>query len=127
MSDLSTIHTAAAPAAIGPYSQAVQVNEWVFTSGQIPLDAEGNLVITGVREQTEQVFANLSAILHEAGSSLSQVVKATVFLANMDDFKVVNEVYAKAFGDHRPARSTVQVARLPRDASVEIEVIAIRK
>ncbi|MCY0876229.1 MAG: RidA family protein [Firmicutes bacterium] len=125
MSNLQTISTKEAPAAIGPYAQAVKAGQWLFTSGQIPLTPDGQLVEGDARVQTTQVFANLKAVLAEAGASLSDVVKATVFVADLNDFTVVNEVYAQAFGDHRPARSTVQVARLPRDAKVEIEVIAL--
>ncbi|KUO96634.1 RidA family protein [Ferroacidibacillus organovorans] len=118
------ISTENAPAAIGPYSQGVRVGNLVFLSGQIPLTAEGVLVEGDVRAQTEQVLQNIRAVLRAAGASLSHVVKCTVFLADMNDFTVVNEVYGQAFGSHRPARSTVQVARLPRDVRVEIEVIA---
>lgn len=125
MSDLQMISTTKAPAAIGPYAQAVQAGKWLFTSGQIPLTPEGQLVEGDAQVQTQQVFANLTAVLAQAGASLSDVVKATVFVADLNDFAVVNEVYAQAFGDHRPARSTVQVARLPRDAKVEIELVAL--
>jgi 2-iminobutanoate/2-iminopropanoate deaminase len=118
------IATTGAPAAIGPYSQAVKAGNLVFTSGQIPLDASGTLVAGGIREQAHQVFRNLQAVLEAAGSSLGQVVKATVFLKDMAAFAELNEVYASYFGDHKPARSTVEVARLPRDVLVEIELIA---
>ncbi|KYP81272.1 RidA family protein [Ferroacidibacillus organovorans] len=118
------ISTESAPAAIGPYSQGVRFGNLVFLSGQIPLTAEGALVEGDVRAQTEQVLQNIRAVLRAAGASLSHVVKCTVFLADMNDFSVVNEVYGQAFDSHRPARSTVQVARLPRDVRVEIEVIA---
>jgi 2-iminobutanoate/2-iminopropanoate deaminase len=125
MSTLSFVQTADAPAAIGPYSQGVIVNGLFFSAGQIPLDPEtGDMIDGDVRAQTERVLDNLRAVLAAAGSSLSRVVKTTVFLRDMDDFAAMNEVYARAFGDHRPARSAVQVARLPRDARVEIEVIA---
>ena len=118
------ISTTGAPAAIGPYSQAVRVGNLLFTSGQIPLTPEGELVQGGIEEQTHQVFRNLQAVLAAAGCSLSDVVKATVFLKDMNEFAAFNAVYGSYFGDHRPARSTVEVARLPRDVRVEIELIA---
>jgi len=118
------ISTTAAPAAIGPYSQAVRIGNLVFTSGQIPLTPEGELVQGGIEEQTHQVFRNLQAVLAEAGCGLQDVVKATVFLKDMNEFAAFNAVYASYFGDHKPARSTVEVARLPRDVRVEIELIA---
>ena len=118
------ITTDKAPAAIGPYSQAVKLGNLLFTSGQIPLDAEGNLVEGGVREQTHQVFRNLQAVLAEAGATFSDVAKATVFIKDMNQFATINEIYASYFGDHKPARSTVEVARLPKDVFVEIELIA---
>lgn len=114
-----------APKAIGPYAQAVKVNGMVYTSGAIPLDTNGEVVGTTIEEQTNQVFENLKAVLAEANSSLSQVVKATVFIKDMNEFAALNEVYAKHFGDHTPARSTVEVARLPKDVKVEIEVVAV--
>jgi 2-iminobutanoate/2-iminopropanoate deaminase len=120
------VQTAHAPEAIGPYSQAVKTNGFVFTSGQIPIDpATGQFVSGGIAEQTEQVLKNLAAVLEAAGSSLKQVVKTTVFLADMQDFAAMNEVYGKFFGEERPARATVQAAGLPRNAKVEIEVIAL--
>ncbi|MFD0591098.1 RidA family protein [Paenibacillus sp. GCM10027627] len=118
------IATSEAPAAIGPYSQALKLGGLIFTSGQIPLDASGALIEGGISEQTHQVFRNLKAVLSEAGATFQDVVKATVFLKDMNQFAVVNEVYASYFGDHKPARSTVEVARLPKDVLVEIEVIA---
>lgn len=118
------LSTNEAPAAIGPYSQAVQVGNLIFTSGQIPLNAEGQLVEGGVTEQTHQVFRNLQAVLKEVGASLQNVVKATVFIKDMNQFGAINEVYASYFGEHKPARSTVEVARLPKDVLVEIELIA---
>lgn len=122
------IRTSNAPAAIGPYSQAVRAGGFVFASGQIPIDPQtGQFVPGGVEEQTEQVLRNLSAVLEEAGSSLGEVVKTTVFLADMNDFALMNEVYGRYFSEHAPARATVQAARLPRDARVEIEVIALEK
>ncbi|WP_018131779.1 RidA family protein [Effusibacillus pohliae] len=124
--DKKIISTTQAPAAIGPYSQAVQVGNLLFTSGQIPLTPEGELVTGDIEAQTRQVFKNLEAVLREAGCTFRDVVKATVFIADMNDFAKVNEVYAEYFGDNRPARSTVQVARLPKDVGVEIELIAVR-
>jgi len=120
------IVTDKAPAAIGPYSQAISLDNLIFTSGQIGLSREGVLVEGGVNEQTKQVLTNLSEVLKEAGSSLSNVVKTTVFLADMRDFAEVNKIYADFFGDHKPARSTVAVKSLPLDVSVEIEAIATK-
>ena len=123
---MERIQTDAAPQAIGPYSQAIKVNGFVFASGQIPLDPATMQIIEGdVKVQTQRVLANLQAVLEGAGSSLDRVVKTTVFLADMADFGAMNEVYAGFFGESRPARSTVEVARLPRDARVEIDVIAL--
>ena len=119
------IKTNGAPQAIGPYSQAVLAGGFVFASGQIPLDPQtGEFVAGGVREQTEQVLRNLSAVLEAAGTGLDRVVKTTVFLADMNDFAAMNEVYGRYFNEEAPARATVQAARLPRDARVEIEAIA---
>jgi 2-iminobutanoate/2-iminopropanoate deaminase len=119
------VHTDKAPKAIGPYSQAVAAGGFVFTSGQIPVDpATGNLVQGDIGEQARQVFANLAAVLEAAGAGFSNVVKATVFLRDMNDFATVNEVYASYFTGGFPARSCVQVARLPRDVGVEIEMVA---
>lgn len=123
---MHVISTPNAPAAIGPYAQAIVTDGWVFTSGQIPLTAEGMLAGTDIETQTEQVFDNLSAVLSAAGASLDQVVKSTVFVQDLNDFARLNAVYARRFGSHTPARSTVQVARLPRDVLVEIEVVARR-
>ena len=120
------VATERAPRAIGPYSQAVRSGNFLFVSGQIPIDpATGEFVAGGITEQTEQVMRNVSAILEAAGAGLQQVVKTTVFLADMDDFTAMNEVYGRFFGEDPPARATVQAARLPRDARVEIEAIAI--
>ena len=120
------VSTDNAPGAIGPYSQAIKAGGMVFCSGQIPIDpATGNLVSDVVSEQTEQVLKNLSEVLKAAGTSLDGVVKTTVFLADMNDFAEMNEVYGKFFSDNKPARATVQAARLPRDAKVEIECIAL--
>jgi 2-iminobutanoate/2-iminopropanoate deaminase len=119
------VSTPAAPAAIGPYSQAVRAGGLIFVSGQIPLDpASGALVDGDIAAQTHRVFRNLSAILDAAGSSLGQVVRATVYLADMNDFAAMNEVYGTYFTLPAPARSTIQAARLPKDARVEIDVIA---
>ena len=120
------ITTDAAPKAIGPYSQAVVVDGWVFCSGQIPLDPRSGQMVDGdVASQTRQVFSNLERVLAAAGVTFDSVVKTTVYLADMNDFAAMNEVYARHFGDHKPARSTVQVARLPRDVAVEIEAVAV--
>ena len=120
------ISTENAPGAIGPYSQAVKTNGMVFCSGQIPIDvATGEFVSADVAEQTEQVLKNLSAVLEAAGTSLNEVVKTTVFLADMNDFAAMNDVYARYFSENKPARATVQAARLPRDARVEIECVAV--
>jgi len=120
------IQTASAPQAIGPYSQAVKINGFVFASGQIPIDpATGEFVAGGIEEQTEQVLKNLSAVLEAAGSGLGSVIKTTVFLADMQEFTAMNGVYGKFFGQEPPARATVEAARLPRDARVEIEAIAV--
>ena len=123
---MQTVHTDHAPAAIGPYSQAIVANGFVFTAGQVPFDPESMQLVEGdIAAQTDQVMRNLSAILRQAGADLSTVVKTTVFLRDMNDFAAMNEVYARHFGEHKPARSTVQVARLPRDAGVEIECVAL--
>ena len=122
---LDFVSTAGAPKAIGPYSQGVIANGFLFTAGQVALDPDtGELVPGGITEQTTRALENLRAILKQAGSDFSQVVKTTVFLVDMADFTPMNEIYARVFGQHRPARSTVAVAALPRGARVEIEVIA---
>ena len=120
---MKVIQTPNAPAAIGPYSQAMVVGDLLFTSGQIPLRADGTLNNGDIAVQTTQVLANLKAVIEAAGSSLNQVVKTTVFMKNLDDFVAMNKIYADMFGSHTPARSTVQVAKLPRDVLVEIEAI----
>jgi len=123
---MESIQTDYAPQAIGPYSQAVKVNGLVFCSGQIPLDPVTMQIIEGdIKAQTKRVVENLSAVLEAAGSSLAKVIKTTVYLLDMNDFAAMNEVYATFFSAHRPARSTVQVSRLPRDVRVEIEVVAL--
>ncbi|MGY4797210.1 RidA family protein [Lysinibacillus fusiformis] len=118
------IQTKNAPAAIGPYSQGIVVNDLFYSSGQIPLTFEGDIHQGGIKEQTHQVFKNLMAVLKEAGASLETVIKTTVFIKNMDDFATFNKVYAEYFSTHKPSRSCVEVARLPKDVLVEIEVIA---
>lgn len=126
MADLRKVQTDQAPAAIGPYSQGMVAHGFVYTAGQIPLDpATGNVVEGDITAQTERVMANVQAVLQAAGADLSTVVKTTVFLRDMGDFAAMNEVYGRWFGGHAPARSTVQVARLPRDVAVEIEAIAV--
>jgi 2-iminobutanoate/2-iminopropanoate deaminase len=126
-SHMQVVITKEAPAAIGPYSQGIIVNNVFYSSGQIPLTAEGEMVNGDVKEQTHQVFKNLQAVLKEAGASLESVVKTTVFIKDMNDFGKVNEIYGEYFHTHKPARSCVEVARLPKDALVEIEVIALVK
>jgi 2-iminobutanoate/2-iminopropanoate deaminase len=126
MPDVQKIQTDDAPAAIGPYSQAIVANGFVFTAGQVAFDpATKEIIAGGIVEQTGRVIANLRAILQAAGSDLSRVVKTTVFLQDMNDFTAMNEVYARHFTEPYPARSTVQVARLPRDVAVEIEAVAV--
>ncbi|CAM4249395.1 RidA family protein [Lederbergia lenta] len=122
---MRSVSTNKAPAAIGPYSQGIIVNNMFYSSGQIPLTTEGNVVSDDVFEQAHQVFRNLQAVLEEANASFDTVVKATVFIKNMDDFALINEVYAEYFPVHKPARSCVEVARLPKDVLLEIEVIAL--
>ena len=119
------VQTNNAPQAIGPYSQAVKANGMVYTSGQIALTPEGEMLGNDVVLQTKQVLKNLTAVLEAAGSSLDKVIKTTIFLDSMDDFATVNEIYAEAFGDHKPARSTVAVKTLPKNALVEIDAIAL--
>ncbi|HEU4953355.1 MAG TPA: RidA family protein [Gemmatimonadales bacterium] len=122
---IETVATSGAPRAIGPYSQALRAGGFLFTAGQVGFDpTTGELVDGGIAEQTRQVLQNIRAILEAGGSGLAQVVKTTVFLVDMADFAAMNEVYAEAFGAHRPARSTVAVAALPRGARVEIEAVA---
>ena len=126
--DRRVIATDNAPQAIGPYSQAIRSGEMIFCAGQVALDpATGKLVEGGIEEQTRRALQNLTAVLEAAGSSLSRIVKTTVFMVNLDDFKAMNQVYAEFFPNVPPARSTIQVARLPAGALVEIEAIAITK
>ena len=124
---MQIISTPDAAQAIGPYSQAIKAGGFIFTSGQIALKPDGEFVVGGVEAQSRQVLQNLAAILKEAGATLQDAVKTTIFLADMGDFAAVNEIYAAAFGEHKPARSTVQVAKLPKGALVEIEVIALAR
>lgn len=121
---MQNVQTSKAPAAIGPYSQAIVSGGMLFSSGQIALSPEGVMVEGGVAEQTKQVLTNLSNVLEAGGSSLDKVVKTTIFLADMDDFTTVNAIYAEFFGTHKPARSTVAVKTLPKNALVEIDCIA---
>lgn len=123
---MKIISTSKAPQAIGPYSQAISFENLIFTSGQIALKPSGEFLEGDVVEQAHQVLQNLSAVLEEAGSCLQKVLKTTIFLANMEDFAKVNEVYGAYFQDHKPSRSTVSVKSLPRNALVEIEAIAIK-
>jgi 2-iminobutanoate/2-iminopropanoate deaminase len=124
---MKTVQTSQAPAAIGPYSQGIIVNNMFYSSGQIPLTADGSLVTGDINEQAHQVFQNLQAVLTAAGASFETVVKTTVFIKSMDDFAALNEVYGEYFSIHKPARSCVEVARLPKDVLVEIEVVALVK
>ena len=121
---MKLINTNNAPEALGPYSHASVINGLVYTSGQIPLNLQGEIVSDDVQEQTKQVLENLSTVLESAGASLSSVVKTTIFISDMDHFQRINEVYGTFFDQHQPARSCVEVARLPKDVKVEIEAIA---
>ena len=121
---MKVVEVDTAPAAIGPYSQAIINGDMVFTSGQIPLDLNGNIVGEDVATQTKQVLENLSNVLEGAGSGLSKVIKTTIFLSDMDNFGTVNEVYGSYFSEHKPARSTVAVKTLPKNVMIEIEAIA---
>lgn len=124
---INTVNTNKAPSAIGPYSQAIICGNMVYTSGQIPVNPEtGEVVSGGIEGQTERVLENLKAVLEAAGSSLQQVVKTTVFIKSMNDFAAVNAVYARYFKEPYPARSCVEVARLPKDVGIEIEAVAVR-
>ena len=122
-----TIHTEKAPAAIGPYSQAIRAGDMLFTSGQLGIDPATGLLAEGVRAQAEQSLKNLDTILTEAKFGKNNVVKTTVFIRHMSDFAAVNEIYAAYFGDHKPARSCVEVACLPKDGLVEIEAVAVKE
>ncbi|CAO3662635.1 hypothetical protein G6F70_003716 [Rhizopus microsporus] len=125
MSTLTRIETKAAPAAIGPYAQAIKVNGMVYTSGSLPVVPETGDIVGGIKEQTKQSLLNMSKVLEASGSSLDKVVKTTVFLKDMNEFAQMNEVYSTFFSKHQPARSAVEVARLPKDVSVEIECVAV--
>ena len=123
----NVISTDKAPAAIGPYSQAIEVSGMIYTSGMIPIDpSTGELVTGSVEAQAEQAISNLEALLAASGSSIEKAVKTVVFISNMDDFGKINEVYAKHFKEPYPARSCVQVARLPKDVAIEIEAVAVK-
>jgi 2-iminobutanoate/2-iminopropanoate deaminase len=123
---IEPISTGDAPAAIGPYSQGIQANGFVYTSGQIPLDpATGNLVGGSFEDQVHRVFRNLEAILTASGTSFSRVIKATVYVTDLENFGTLNSIYASYFGEHKPARTTVEVSALPKDATVEIDLIAL--
>lgn len=121
---MTLIATQNAPAAIGPYSQGTQFGELVFASGQLPMLADGSIVEGGIEEQTRKSLENLAQVLKAGGAELDSVLKTTVFVKDLNDFAKVNEIYAECFGNHKPARSTIEVARLPKDALVEIEAIA---
>ena len=121
---MRVINTTKAPEALGPYSHATEVNGVVFTSGQIRLTLEGEIVSDDVKAQTKQVLDNLKVVLDEAGSDLDSVIKATIFIADMNDFQFINEVYGQYFEQHQPARSCIEVSRLPKDVKVEIELVA---
>lgn len=126
MMERKVINTSKAPSAIGPYSQAIKVGQMLFTSGQIPIDpATGELVNDDIKKATERVMENLKAILEEAGTSLGNVVKTVIFIKDMNNFAAINEVYGKYFTNNPPARSCVEVARLPKDVQIEIEAVAL--
>lgn len=123
---IKTISTDKAPAAVGPYSQALVVNGFVFCSGQIGLDPKNNTLADGVENQIKQIMNNLQAVLEASGSDLKHVVKTTVFIKNMSDYPLFNQIYGEFFKDHKPARATVEVSRLPKDCLIEIEAIAVK-
>ncbi|MBP6903638.1 MAG: RidA family protein [Bacilli bacterium] len=118
------IKTAKAPAAIGPYSQAIKVDNFIFGSGQLPIDPQTGLMKVGIVEQTKQILSNITAILEASKAHKNDVVKTTIFLSDISNFSIVNEIYAEYFGEHRPARSTIEVSKLPKDSLIEIEFIA---
>ena len=118
------LHTDRAPAAIGPYSQAVNVNGFLYSSGQIALTAEGKMLENDIKKQTRQIFANLRAILEDNGGSIESIIKINIFLTDMNDFGIVNVLMAEEFGDHKPVRSTVEVSALPKNALIEMDIIA---
>ncbi len=121
-----SVQTTLAPAAIGPYSQGIDTGTMLFVSGQLPIEPETMTLSVGIQNQTKQSLENIKSILHAGGYEVTDIVKCTVFLKNMNDFALMNEVYANFFGTHKPARAAVEVARLPKDALVEIECIAVR-
>lgn len=121
---MEIIKTSNAPAAVGPYSQAIKLDRFIFGSGQLPIDPRTGLMKTGISDQTKQILNNISAILDASGSNKNNVVKTTIFLSDMNNFSIVNEIYAGFFGDYRPARSTIEVSKLPKDSLIEIEFIA---
>lgn len=123
---IQSVYTDKAPKVVGPYSQAVVLGDFIYTSGQIGIDPETNELVEGIEKQTKQVFENINQVLGASRSKFGNVVKTTVFIKNMSDYDTMNKLYEKAFGDHKPARSTVEVAKLPKDALIEIEVIAYR-
>jgi len=118
------IHTENAPSAIGPYSQAVRVNGLIYTSGQIALKTNGEMIENDIKKQTRQIFKNIIAILEDSGTTLENVVKINIFLTNMNDFGIVNVIMAEIFGNHKPARSTIEVKGLPKNAMIEMDIIA---
>lgn len=122
---MKIIHTEKAPAALGPYAQAIHVGNMLFASGQIPITVAGTLVVDSIENATHRVFDNIEAILQEAGMQLKHVVKVTVFLKDLNDFDSMNTIYEARFKGHKPARSTLQVARLPKDVPIEIEIVAV--
>lgn len=124
---VKAIHTEKAPAAIGPYSQAIEAGDFIYVSGQIGIDPRTADVVNGIEKQTEQVLKNLQAILSEAGTDFSQVVKFTIYLQSMDDFATVNEIYGSYLSEPYPARATVEVSRLPKDVLVEMDVVVYKK
>lgn len=124
---LKAIHTESAPAAIGPYSQAIQAGELVFVSGQIPVDPDTGKIVEGIAKQTEQVMENLNAVLKEAGTDFTQAIKCTIYLNAMEDFTTVNEIYGSYFIEPYPARATIEVSKLPKDVLIEIDIIAQTK
>lgn len=121
---MKTIQTPHAPQAIGPYSQAIEVNSFIFCSGQIGIDPHTNVLVDGIEKQTQQVLNNIDAILKSNDVDTTHIVKTTVFLKNINDFAVMNNIYANFFGNHKPARSTIEVSNLPKNALIEIEIIA---
>lgn len=122
---IKSIYTEKAPKVVGPYSQAVSIGDWIYCSGQIGIDPKTGELVSGIKKQTEQVLENLQAVLKEAGSDVKSVLKTTIFITDMKNYVTVNEIYGKVFKDHKPARATVAVAALPKDALVEIEAVAI--